>query len=132
MKMAQAAGGSIKIDNTEGSFMPAHVEILGEGSTFIHFSVSHYYEQNGDLVPDPDMEFLVNVQGLEKEMFWVTPVHFQQGNLYMPSISKADMDLNRFTSLKYYPRAMSANKSFATMWVKNIFSQQGLNTRKAI
>ncbi|MGK5086127.1 hypothetical protein WDW86_01080, partial [Bdellovibrionota bacterium FG-2] len=42
---------AVKIAN-EG-FMPLSIEKHGK-----HVTVTHYYEQNGDLVPDPDMEFV--------------------------------------------------------------------------
>lgn len=35
-----------------GGFMDLHIERLGK----YHYSLTHYFEQNGDLVPDPDME----------------------------------------------------------------------------
>lgn len=48
--------GHRRIDNTNGVFMPVVVERIGSN----RFSVAHYYEQNGDLVPDPDLEFVTN------------------------------------------------------------------------
>ena len=43
---------AIKIENEP--FMPLSIERHDEIVT-----VSHYFEQNGDLVPDPDMQFLI-------------------------------------------------------------------------
>ena len=36
-------------------FMDLHFEKIGENT----FAMAHYFEQNGDLVPDPDMEIRV-------------------------------------------------------------------------
>jgi uncharacterized protein YqiB (DUF1249 family) len=36
-------------------FMDLHIENLGNN----HYSLTHYFEQNGDLVPDPDMEIRI-------------------------------------------------------------------------
>ena len=39
--------GYIKIDNTNGSFMPVSVEQIFENEKFKQISISHYYEQEG-------------------------------------------------------------------------------------
>lgn len=39
--------------------MPLVIEVLLPGL----IAVAHYYEQNGDLCPDPDVEFLITPQG---------------------------------------------------------------------
>ena len=39
-----------------GGFMDLHFEKIGKNV----FSLAHYYKQNGDLVPDPDMVIRVN------------------------------------------------------------------------
>lgn len=44
-----------RIDNAPGSFMAVVVEKIGPA----RYSVAHYYKQNGDLVADPDLEFVV-------------------------------------------------------------------------
>lgn len=47
-------GPSRKIDNHPGTYMAVVVEKVGP----CRYSVAHYYEQNGDLVPDPDVEII--------------------------------------------------------------------------
>ncbi|RPI56245.1 MAG: hypothetical protein EHM49_00720, partial [Deltaproteobacteria bacterium] len=52
-----------KIDNSNGTFMSVHVEFINRYNNGIVgdvFSVAHYYEQNGDMMRDPDVEFLRN------------------------------------------------------------------------
>lgn len=51
-------GASRKVDNASGAFMCVCVERVEETQYGPVFSVAHYYEQNGDLVPDPDVTFL--------------------------------------------------------------------------
>ena len=41
-------------------FMDLHVDVLGDETGARRIALSHYYKQNGDMVPDPDMELLVN------------------------------------------------------------------------
>ncbi|MFL1706663.1 DUF6908 domain-containing protein [Campylobacter sp. MOP7] len=56
----------IKIDNSDGVFMPLVVERLSKNV----FSLSHYGEMNGDLMANPDMTFLVEGDD-------ITPLSFQ-------------------------------------------------------
>ena len=62
------------IDNTQGVFMSVHVENIGSCDLGPMFSVAHYYEQNGDLMKDPDMVFVRS-----KDDYY--PIEFQQDNL---------------------------------------------------
>lgn len=49
-----------RIDNNapDSGIMPAVVEWVGDCKLGDIFSVAHYYEQNGDLMADPEMTFL--------------------------------------------------------------------------
>lgn len=38
-------------NNSDGTFMDVHLEQIGPS----RYSIAHYFEQNGDLVPDPDL-----------------------------------------------------------------------------
>jgi len=40
-------------------FMDLSMDVLVRESDHIRISLSHYYSQNGDLVPDPDMELRI-------------------------------------------------------------------------
>ena len=50
--------GYVKIDNTDGVFMPAIIEVIFEGKKIKLISLAHYYLENGDLMADPEMCFL--------------------------------------------------------------------------
>jgi len=52
----------IKIDNSKGAFMPLSVEFLYSLGKYSVYSFSHYYKQNGDMCPDPDMTFFVETK----------------------------------------------------------------------
>ena len=54
-----------KVDNSGGAFMPVSVEFIGKCRLGDLFSVAHYYEQNGDLMRDPEMVTVENVLVLE-------------------------------------------------------------------
>lgn len=40
-------------------FMDLHIDLLERTDEFIRISLAHNYEQNGDIVPDPDMELKI-------------------------------------------------------------------------
>ena len=51
----------LKFEAGEG-FMPLVIEKLTEDDEQIVISMTHYFKQNGDLIPDPDMEIRVKVK----------------------------------------------------------------------
>jgi hypothetical protein len=60
------AGDARTIDNAHGAFMPVSIDCLtrermddNAGAVRALYAVAHRFESNGDLVPDPDVEFLV-------------------------------------------------------------------------
>jgi Domain of unknown function (DUF6908) len=110
-------GDHKEIDNTDGAFMSAHVEHIGDTYVGPMFSVTHYYKQNGDMMKDPDMTFLRTESG---EYF---PLEFQQDNMgiYQRAVH---WEGNRIQS---YNKALQKDlASFAGTWMRNIKSQQGL------
>jgi uncharacterized protein DUF6908 len=107
-------GDHKEVDNASGAFMSAHIEHIGDTAMGPMFSVAHYYEQNGDLMKDPDMTFF---QG---EYY---ALGFQQDNLgtYPRSVNwEGDR-------IKSYKKILQKDLvRFAGSWVRNIKSQQGL------
>ena len=112
-------GGNKKIDNTGGAFMSVSVERVGSISWGPLFSVTHYYEQNGDLMSDPDMVFL---QGASGKFY---PISYQQDGLgiYQEVIAETDEDGK---VLKYRPKLSKELATFANQWMRNIKDQQKL------
>jgi hypothetical protein len=110
-------GGSKKIDNTGGAFMPVCVEKVGAIPWGPVFSVAHYYEQNGDLMADPDMTFVQSASG---EYY---PLTYQQDGLglYQEVIVKTD---ENGKCLSYRPKLSKQLATFAGMWMSNIKQQQ--------
>lgn len=94
----------VKIENEP--YMPLTIE--KHGSQIV---IAHYFEQNGDLVPDPDMEFEV-INGE-----W-SPVGLQLaiGAYYRASECR---DGRRFVN----PRQLREQRQFARMWAKNLAAQ---------
>jgi hypothetical protein len=104
---------SRKIDNASGTFMALHVEKVGEGL----FSLAHYFEQNGDLMSDPEMVFLRQDDGS-----WV-PVSITQHSLgvYREAIQFENGKVARVSVGQI--RELS---EFTELWMRNVKQQQRL------
>ena len=60
----------------KSGYMPLTIELLNRTSEYIVISMTHYYEQNGDLMADPDME--IQIYPIKSEAYALT---YQQDNL---------------------------------------------------
>ena len=104
-----------KYDNAPGTFMAASVEHIGPN----RYSVAHYFEQNGDLVADPDLEFL-SVDGK-----WY-PAACQQGARY--SVAVETDGAGTITGVR--PRTYRSLRDLARLLLPNIKRQQGLRASR--
>lgn len=116
---AHTLGSYAKIDNGGKSFMPVSVERLFRIPTFDeHFAISHTYEQNGDLMRDPEMEFVVK----DGKYF---PVTFRQDNLGIMQEVLVYRDSDG-TPARYNQTLQRDLVEFGNMWMININEQQHL------
>lgn len=112
----------LKLDNSEGSFMPLSIERLSSGISFGPiqadiYSLTHYFKQNGDLVPDPDMTFAVSHSN--NSSIWALSYQDQFG--YQEGIFQ---DSNGVWKIN--KRIQRDHASFASMWLQNIKQQQNI------
>lgn len=110
---------SLTINHAAGSFMAVHLELISDGVTLITngsiYSLAHYYLQNGDLVPDPDMTFFVSVN---REV--IIPLSYRDSFGTREAIYKNNGQW-------YINKATAADhRSFASLWLRNIKFQQSL------
>ena len=91
--------------------MSLHVEVIGRHGGWPIFSLAHYYEQNGDLVCDPDVTFLVADQ--------VHLLTFEQGGVV------------RQVAVQFKGQAIRLNEQlqgqiteFCNQWLRNLAAQQ--------
>lgn len=91
-----------KINNSK-SFMAVSVECLQKNT----YSVCHYYEQNGDLMRDPEVVFLK-----DNENYY--PIMYQQDNVGLYQDFNED------------PTGQAGCADFCNMWMNNIKEQQNL------
>ena len=130
-RQAVAEGGNKTIDNTEGAYMPLHVEILGEYTSklwHIRFvSLAHYGELNGDMMKDPDMTFLwhESAVGMPQDNFAV-PVEYQ--NDYAGVYHQAVKFNDRYDLTGVRRKQCADLVDFCDLWMKNIKEQQHVTT----
>jgi hypothetical protein len=91
--------------------MPLHIEVIGRHGRWPIFSLAHYYEQNGDLVCDPDVTFLVTDQ--------VHPLTFEQGGVVYQ------------VAVRFEGQAIHLNEplqaeitEFCNQWLRSVADQQ--------
>ena len=109
-------GDHKRIDNSAGSFMAVSVGQIGWCGDDPVFSIAHYYEQNGDLMRDPEMIFLRR----DGEYY---PVYFRQDGL---PFDERSVFYDNEGVIRYYPRLQKDHARFANTWMRNIKDQQGL------
>jgi hypothetical protein len=112
-------GDHKKIDNSDSAFMPVCVEVVDETKIGLIVSVAHYYEQNGDLMRDPECTFLV----CGNEVF---PLTFRQDNLGIDRVSAAVQEDGHVV---LYPRPQRDITRFCNQWMCNINEQQQLGVK---
>lgn len=96
-------------------FMDLSVNILGSTDEYTDLALSHYYEQNGDLVPDPDMEIRVWKHGAVEALAYQDTYGYQR--VYH------DFDAETGRPTKYSPRAKKELNSFLAKWLRNLLDQ---------
>ncbi len=114
----------LKIENEP--FMPLTIEKTGEayGGEADLYSLCHYYEQNGDLMQDPEMGFVVvdgrTAENRSPEQVQVTPYFFQQADMgiYQQSITFHNDMLQSCDGTLQHEHA-----EFADLWLSNIEAQ---------
>lgn len=108
-------GAATKLDNAPGVFMALHVECIGQVNEGKLYSVAHYYEQNGDLIRDPDIVFL---KDSEANYYLVS---YQQDGL---GIYQEAVIFEADTIKGIRPKTQRDIASFCTLWMNNIREQQ--------
>jgi len=106
------------------SFMPLSIEIIGRGPRGgILISVMHWYEQNGDLMRDPDIE----IEFLPGSGEWL-PVSYRQDSFgsFQEAVAIEDGEL-RLNAKRVHDLL-----AFMKFWDKNIGEQGFVEAAKAL
>ena len=97
------------VDTEAGTFMAVQVERL----TDTRFAIAHYFEQGGDLVPDPDMEFWRGPDG----RIYPVAVQFATGHYGLAMAFPKE-------GPAVYEAEQKDQARFASFWLANIRAQQ--------
>ena len=119
-------GGGQHLKITTELFMPLTIERIGdiywEDGSLI--SLCHYYEQNGDLVQDPEMCFIViDQRDQDKTAFenvMVVPYLYQQASM---GIYEESITFNKNVVLHCDNSLQLQHVIFAGQWLQNIERQ---------
>ena len=113
-KYARTMGKYAKINNS--NYSPVSVEKLMDIPTFdTHFVISHTTVLNGDLMRDPEMEFVTR-----NGKYY--PITYRQD--YLGIMQEALIYTNDGTPIKYRQDLMRDLAEFANEWMLNIEQQQ--------
>lgn len=113
-----AVGEHRKIDRG-GGFMVVVVEHLEERESGSIYSVSHYFESNGDLIADPDVVFLRRPEG------WA-PISYQDSLAYRV-VARVRED----GRVEVDDRGQRELVRFANMWLRNVATQQNVLVKRS-
>ena len=111
-------GESRTIDCGTG-FMAVHVECLRQTPHGAVFSVAHYFNANGDLVADPDLELL-----RRSDRSWA-PLSFQDSLAH-----RVVARLRDDGTVEVDARGQRELVRFANHWMRNVAAQQGIRPRR--
>lgn len=125
------AGQARKIDNARPTFMAVSVDYLTADRMRSNgaacgslYAIAHRYEVNGDLVPDPDVEFYVVDDVMEPGQKAVYPTAIDHG----PMGYHRHVDFDEAGHPARFARRSQADlTSFCNVWMRNIASQQRLD-----
>lgn len=108
---------AIKVMNDP--YMPLCIEYIGEGPRGLPtISVAHYYEQNGDLMRDPDMVFEIANDSLEGYR-WL-PVSWQNDGL---GINQYACWVSTTGAIMIKTGLIKELTAFSKTWDKNLKNQ---------
>lgn len=105
--------GYIHVENDP--YMPLSIERLPhlDRGGWRGYSIAHRYLQNGDLVPDPDMEILVSqTDRVVRPVSWRSPWMVKEAEFRRPD-----------GSIAINPSELREQTSFLAMWTKNLLDQ---------
>lgn len=117
--MEMMEDGYTKIDNSEGSFMAVSIEEIFNNDKYRLISIAHYFEQNGDLMADPEVIIIYS-----KTMNFFMPSYFKQDGFLGREEESIVMENGEIKGIR--TKMQADHTSFANQWLKNIKFQQNL------
>ena len=122
-------GDARKIDTTDGCFMPVSVHYLNDSPQGRYYSITHYYEQNGDLMSDPDVVFIKRMRKQGDDFTFIyMPISYRQDGLGIcREYVTYDDDMSKGMRIIGVDHKQQEDLTdFCNTWMKNISQQQDL------
>lgn len=119
-----SVGDAKKLDNARSSFIAVSIDYLhGESRRGAFYAIAHRHEVNGDLVPDPDVEFYVVDDPLQPGNKAIYPTAIDHGPIgYYRYVH---FDSNGHPA-RIAIRGQADLARFCDGWMTNIAAQQKL------
>lgn len=111
-------GDHRRIGDADSGFMPLIVECVDTWGLGLIYSLAHYAEQNGDLMSDPEMTFLVGKDGQ------VFPLTYRNDFVGVDQVAAEPNDNG--DGVRFNAKLQAELCTFAAQWFKNIDEQQDL------
>ncbi|MEP2668926.1 MAG: hypothetical protein ABJH04_08020 [Cyclobacteriaceae bacterium] len=126
----ETADGHMKLDMNEkdSGIMPVSIEIIRDFKNGrMLLSVAHYYEQEGDMMADPMMEFLRDNSPYLSKPVWYA-VRYKMNGIF--ATDRDSLIINEVTGApeRYFKKSNYADRTFASTWMRNIAWQQQLKS----
>lgn len=102
-----------------GGFMDLVVENIGINQ----ISVTHYYTQNGDMIQDPEVVFLIGCDGEWYPVEWTTPAVMLMGRVIGGWKRYIEIDAKNGTWVRGDLRGQKDLAVFANKWADNLRNQ---------
>jgi hypothetical protein len=105
--------------NNDSSFMAACIELIGRTGLGPLISIAHYYQQNGDMMRDPDVVFVI---GADQHVY---PISYRQDGMGIYQEAAIIED----GKWRVRPKMQADICSFCNQWMENINEQQQLGIK---
>lgn len=92
-------------------YMPLTFDLLYEEKDFARYAMTHWYEQNGDLIPDPEMVIEIKAATVEALSIQNAPPFNRIVSVYNSDRTKVN------------PSQKREQNSFLALWLRNISAQ---------
>lgn len=112
-------GDHRRIGDADSGYMPLCVECIGTWGNGQIYSFAHYAEQNGDLMADPEMTFLLGTGGK------VFPLTYRNDSIGISQVA-ADPTQSQ-AGCRFNARLQRDLCQVAADWMRNIAEQQDLD-----
>jgi hypothetical protein len=120
--------GYLKLDRSEGNYMPLTIERVGDQGEYELWSLAHYYTQNGDAMRDPEIVFAVPVINGKPFYQFAFPVEWTQDGAAGGYGYTRIVEFEGGKPARYADRFQKGTATFCTSWMRNLKAQQRLAT----